>query len=999
MSSNNEWFDISDNNKVILVVDPVKMDILDASGAAETFYGWSRSELISMSLNEIDTLSSSEIETDMATSRHITKSGIVRKVKVSSLTVKYGGKEVMLNTIDALESTDKISSESIDKIYNGALEPMVLFKTSSDGKGSSIVDWNHAASEFFGEHFANNFVLNHIIIYDQALFNKALNQTTFNYYNETNITFKDFNLQPKVCRVGFTRMFFDSEFYVSVQIRPVELDEKKLKKRTELPERLNKFIAHVMNRNPTIGYFAVVRLSETDELFRSLGKEAYMKRLLAVGKIIERQIGSKGYYGFLDESILFFHTGVEVNENDIVRALKNFSDKQNNESDSQSTKVQCVAVTYHDEVFVPDYGLAHKMLDALENTLIYKKLSVITDADIRRNRLIVDLSSAVSNNELFLLYQPIIDITVGKIVSLEALVRWKHPEFGIIGPDEFIIIAEEINVISQIDRWVFDEVTSISRKYPVHINLSSQDFDDINFCVHIEEKFKANTSKIILELTETSNVELSKEIIDTLERINAKLSIDDFGTGYSSMTRLASMNVESIKIDKSFVMNSSTNIESASLCIEMIRLGRALNIDVIAEGAETIEQIRFLHRYGCHLIQGYAISKPLDYYDAIELDVGAFKMRANDKYDTNLIHENAKIDFSMVTIVELNNDDLIVNAPMSFSKYTGYSQQELLKMSIYDLVHEDDLESFRESYEQLNLNGHVENIVFYLKCASGERKCVSMTGKIGDRRDSTKYIYFEKSEIIEERIANMQGFKGAYNTLFYEVPLATIVWRKDFEIIEWNHQAELTFGWTRQEAVGYNLVKLLIKKSKYKSDMNVFHLGLAESSQDFYYNNVTKTGETLTCSWVNRVINDKDGVPQFYISIIKDVTKELYNNDLIKQLSYAIERKGYAVVTTDHKGTIISANSQFSIMNGYREDELIGRNINLVNSRELPRKVYDDAWNTISSGKTWEGAFMNKRKDGSVYRCNTTIVPVVSEWSKEVNFLGIQKVIDDSEPE
>ncbi|HAS74494.1 MAG TPA: hypothetical protein DCS67_10145, partial [Clostridiales bacterium UBA8960] len=283
----------------------------------------------------------------------------------------------------------------------------------------------------------------------------------------------------------------------------VATGETMLKKRDELPHKLNKIIEHAMKKNPKIGYFAVLRLSETDELLCSLGKEAYMKRLLAVGQIIERQIGSKGYYGFLDESVLFFHTDVAVNEEDIVRSLRLFSDKQNKENHVQNIKVQCVAVSYHGELFNPDFGLAYKMLEALDNTLTYKKLSVITDADIRRNRLVHDIKYAVPFGELFLDFQPIIDIVEGKISSLEALVRWKHPELGLIGPDEFIKIAEEINVVSQIDRWVFDEVTSIPREYPIHINLSSQDFEDESFRTHIEDVLKTTTSSIVLELTET----------------------------------------------------------------------------------------------------------------------------------------------------------------------------------------------------------------------------------------------------------------------------------------------------------------------------------------------------------------------------------------------------------------------------------------------------------------------------------------------------------------
>ncbi len=997
----NNLLDISNSNKIILIIDPVNGELIDVSDAAVTFYGWTKSELLNMSIFEINTLPQCELRVEMSTLhlkehpylnfRHIVKSGKIKKVHVTSLTLTLEGRNVLLHIVDDFESPSEALHIDIQNIFDNAFEPLVLFRVDPETNNHVAVEWNRSAADFFGGNFSKHFLSNHISVYDQSVVETALKQMTSMYYYESNILFNNTRSNTVLRNIGFTRLFYESEYFVCMQVRPSELPEFKLIKENVLPNRLNRLILDTMNKYPLNGYLGILCLSEADELLHTLGKETYMKILLTVGKSIKSQLGEGGLYELLDESVLFFNSGAAVDEDKIQHALKILSNRYRTKYKIQKFKIQCVAVAYNGETFNPEYGLAYKMLATLNNNLVYTKLNVLTEADARRIRLINDLSTATTSGQLYLLYQPIVDITKGSIASLEALVRWKHPEFGIVEPDEFIRLAEENNMVTLIDEWVLNEVTHIARKYPIHVNLSAQDFWDDRFRDRILKILSLESNDIVMELTETSNVELSNEIIVALASVNAKLSIDDFGTGYSSMSRIASMNVGSIKIDKSFVANSSSDIESASLCIEMIRLGRGLNIDVIAEGAETMEQIRFLHRNGCHLIQGYAISKPLVYEEAINLDVHAFKMNPRDKYGFDFLNGISRVDFSAVMAIELDEDDTFIRVPMSFCRFTGYSLHELMEMKIYDLLPLEELNMFIESYNQLVSHGYIENMVFYLQCANKTRKCVSITGKLGRANDTTKYIYFEKSEAVEEGIIDIQGSMGAYSTLFHEGPLATIVWRKDFEIIDWNQEAEKTFGWSRKEAIGFNLVKLMIDKALFPDYMNVLHQVLTETSYDFINYNVNKSGESIICRWVNRAIKDRAGNPQYYISIVKDITKELLKNDQLKQLSYAVEKTGCAVVVTDSDGIIQSANVHFSKMNGYLLEEMIGNNVNMINSRELPKSVYEDVWKTIKNGDTWNGEFRNIRKDGSLYWCKSTIVPVFNEWRNTVTYLGIQK--------
>ncbi len=615
----------------------------------------------------------------------------------------------------------------------------------------------------------------------------------------------------------------------------------------------------------------------------------------------------------------------------------------------------------------------------------------LMDMKSRSALLLEDLRTVVDKNELFLLYQPIVDIVRGEIVSLEALVRWNHPELGIVEPGEFISLAEDHDLITLIDEWVVDEVLSQNRDYPIHVNLSTQDLMDIRFRNRIITIIKDNPEKIILELTETTKFELSQEIKDALHDVNAKLSIDDFGTGYSSMARLTSLEVASLKIDQSFVRNSGTDVQSASICIAIIKLGKALNIEVIAEGAETPEQIRFLYRYGCRFIQGYGISKPIPYEAIKGLDIKRFMMGPQDKYSPESASGQPRVDFSTAMVLELNEQNNFIRIPMSFCQFVGYSHSELKKMTMFDLMPDEEFGLCKVNCRILKETGYIENAVMYLLCSDGVRKCVSITGKKGTGGDKSTYMYIEQNEADEQLVLDIQMAQGAYSTMFHEGPLATVVWRHDYEIIDWNKEAEATFGWKRDEAIGTNLIRLLVGRDSVPEYLNMVGSILSETSNDSINYNIKKSGEQIICRWVNRVVRDSQGEVRFFISIIKDITEDLRKNDQIKQLSSAVEKSGFGTVLTDSTGAILSVNSRISELTGYSESELVGSDMNILITRAAQPEIYKDIGATIRSGRVWEGEIFNKKKDGSQFLCKTTIVPVVSEWSKTVNYFGIHK--------
>ncbi len=235
------------------------------------------------------------------------------------------------------------------------------------------------------------------------------------------------------------------------------------------------------------------------------------------------------------------------------------------------------------------------------------------------------LRSALENNELFLMYQPQMHLATGQITGVEALLRWRHPQLGIVPPDRFIRIAENSGLIVRIGEWVLRKACAQAQAWAqqtlhptsVAVNVSVVQFRQEGFCdlvrrVLQETGFPARNLE--LEITESmllSDEDLMIPVLKELKSMGVRLSIDDFGTGYSSFSYLRKFLADKFKIDRSFVRDVAINAEDAAITTAIISMAKALRLTVIAEGVENEAQMAFLRRHQCDEIQGYYFSKPL----------------------------------------------------------------------------------------------------------------------------------------------------------------------------------------------------------------------------------------------------------------------------------------------------------------------------------------------------------------------------------------------------
>lgn len=235
------------------------------------------------------------------------------------------------------------------------------------------------------------------------------------------------------------------------------------------------------------------------------------------------------------------------------------------------------------------------------------------------------LRAAVERNELFLLYQPQVNIRSGTITGVEALLRWNHPQLGLVPPNKFIGIAESSGLIVPIGEWVLRTACAQAKQWqdaglpavPVAVNVSAIQFRQQGFAELIRNVLKdtgLEAKYLELELTESlllSNADVMFSILQELRDMGVKLAIDDFGTGYSSLNYLRQFQVNRLKIDRSFVRDVAVNRDDAAITTAIIGMAKALNLEVLAEGVETEAQLSFLRAQHCYEIQGFYYSKPV----------------------------------------------------------------------------------------------------------------------------------------------------------------------------------------------------------------------------------------------------------------------------------------------------------------------------------------------------------------------------------------------------
>jgi len=257
----------------------------------------------------------------------------------------------------------------------------------------------------------------------------------------------------------------------------------------------------------------------------------------------------------------------------------------------------------------------------------------LQQASAENLRMENDLRHAIKREQLFLMFQPIFDLRTRRIVGAEALVRWKHPELGMIPPDRFIGLADETGQIHSIGEWVLARACASAQRWihaghegvGIAVNFSATQFRHEHFAARVRSILKASgmpPERLEMEITEGAAMqdpETTVDILGELKQAGIRVAIDDFGTGYSSLSYLKRLPLDILKIDKSFVRDLPQDVENVAIVRTIVALGKALRLHLHPEGIETPAQLEFLRNEGCDRAQGYLMSKPIMLDDFLPL--------------------------------------------------------------------------------------------------------------------------------------------------------------------------------------------------------------------------------------------------------------------------------------------------------------------------------------------------------------------------------------------
>lgn len=821
-------------------------------------------------------------------------------------------------------SSSKKDSEENKKLEIALQESEKKFKQFSDNIGAGMFIKNSKGERIF----ANNYLKDILEFKDEAFFedNSYENKLPmFNSYDEEVLQNKIVSYENKIydddkreVRVLWTTKFpIKSNEHglliggTCIDVTEIKQSEKKIRDLSYkhrsvkiynlkfLEMKIKEFIKEEEGTQYAIVHIIIKNIDEVYEI----GGQAKLNRVLEiVDSIIKKHASEKSVNILLNDREFVLGIFDYSNTDTVLHLCKQIENTFINPiyiDDIELSVILNMGIAVYPKHGESLDSLIQKLRIYMKSEYLSQKNILLYNSNIESNiRLKKDLNKAIENNELVLYYQPIIDANSEKIIKVEALLRWIHPEKGLISPVIFIPLAEESNQILNLGQWVIKQGVSQLKSWndkgiegiTMSINISPKQFQQKSF-VEIVKKIikdtKVNPKNLEFEITESiaiNDLNLTLSIISELSKWGIKWAMDDFGTGYSSLTKLKDLKLDTLKIDRAFVSEINENLDTALMVSAIIAMAKNLKMNIVAEGVENLEQFEFLKNKNCDMLQGFLISKPCEAKVIEKLFFKEFSfhkkflecIKETDieeyyKYIKNKSWESDLCDNGNKGYMVLDNKGKIIETNRILLQMLGYNWKEFKSRHLLTLLSQKYKGLYQKALaiiheevpfcvELIKKDKSVAYVeIAYKICKDNNGNIVKVICLVKDLNE----IYSANREIIEK--------KEAYKRIFYNAPLGFIKWNKDMIIQDWNKYAEKIFGWTKIEAIGKNILRLLTDKSSEKEMLDLVQRTLYGLNVNSINKNITKYNDMVQCEWHSECIYDIDGTLAFVISIIKDI--------------------------------------------------------------------------------------------------------------------------------
>ena len=645
------------NHAAMLLIDPDTGWIADANPAAAAYYGWTQAELCHKKIGEINTLSPAEVRAEMDRARqaqrnhfhfrHRLADGSVRDVEVFSGPIEMAGRSLLYSIVHDI--TERKKAEAGLRLSQFCIEHAAIgiFRIDENGDIAEVNDQACASLGYTRQELCALTVFDIDPTFSREKWLAHRKQMRFNGAGtiETLHRRKDGSVFPVEITVNYLEYEGQSvSFSFARDITERKRAEEQLRyqathdeltglaNRALLQDRLEQSI-HFANRSQRLVAVLLLDLDRFKVINDSLGHGFGDELLRSVARRLEQTVREADTVARMggDEFVILL---AEVAEGDDVglvakKILENLT-RPYQIGDREITVTASIGVSLYPrdgadgETLLRNADLA--MYRAKEDGDSFRFYAPKMDQRVHETlELEADLRRALERGELLLHFQPKVDLASGEITGAEALVRWQHPQRGLIAPGMFIPLAEETGLILPIGEWVLATACAQVRAWqdaglpvvPVAVNLSARQFRkaDLAETVHRVLRECGIAPRLLeLELTESMIMRdplAAAAIMQQLKALGVSLALDDFGTGYSSLNYLRRFPVDCLKIDRSFISDAASDPSAAAVATSIVAIAHSLGLRAIAEGVETGEQLDFLRDCGCDSLQGYYFSRPV----------------------------------------------------------------------------------------------------------------------------------------------------------------------------------------------------------------------------------------------------------------------------------------------------------------------------------------------------------------------------------------------------